>query len=212
MNTRLVLLFFWCLPTWCLPTFCWADAVTSADAVNPATERQRIQAQRSQVQARHALDEAACQRNFSVNDCLALAGAKRNELLGDLRRQELSINATEARQKASDQVSRREENLSAEAQREQAQRRADAKAQSQSRQQELEDKAAQRADKATQVQANLDEANERLRARQEAQADRQAKAGAAAAEKKKYDDKQAESEARQAQILKRKQDSENPKK
>mgnify|MGYP000872274844 FL=1 len=71
-----------------------------------ASERSRIAVERSAAQQRFSQEEAACQRRFAVNDCLEEARARRRDALADLRRQEVSLNDEERRQKGAAQQQR----------------------------------------------------------------------------------------------------------
>lgn len=82
-----------------------AAAVTvpaAADA--PAAERARIAAERGKVEAQYRDEERACWGRFAVNDCLAAARAKRRSALADLRRQEISLNEAEHKQRAAERL------------------------------------------------------------------------------------------------------------
>ncbi len=61
--------------------------------------RERIAAERSQVQQRFSQQEAVCYQKFAVNSCLEDARIERNEALGELRRQEITLNQAERRRK-----------------------------------------------------------------------------------------------------------------
>jgi len=80
-----------------------------------AAERSRIAQERSAVHQRfedrskRSEDESrACYQRFAVNDCLEQARSLRREQLGDLRRQEISLNDADRRRKAADAIRRAE--------------------------------------------------------------------------------------------------------
>ncbi|HWI81661.1 hypothetical protein [Ramlibacter sp.] len=64
-----------------------------------AAQRARIAAERARVEGDFKLQERACWGKFAVNDCLAAARAKRREALSDLRRQDISLNDAERKQR-----------------------------------------------------------------------------------------------------------------
>lgn len=73
-----------------------------------AAERSRIAQERSAVHQRFEDESRACYQRFAVNDCLEQARSLRREQLGDLRRQEISLNDADRRRKAADAVRRAE--------------------------------------------------------------------------------------------------------
>ena len=82
---------------------------TSTVQQREAAERERIRQTRTVAQARFAEQEAQCYRLFAVNDCLIEVRRARRELLGDLRRQELSINDAQRKRRAAEQLLRSDE-------------------------------------------------------------------------------------------------------
>ena len=81
-----------------------AVATLPAAAEAPAVERARIAAERGKVEARYLDEERACWGRFAVNACLAEARAKRRSALADLRRQEISLNDAERKQRAAERL------------------------------------------------------------------------------------------------------------
>lgn len=77
-------------------------------------ERTRIAAQRKDVEARYAGEQAACYKRFAVHDCLQESRVRRREELADLRRQEISLNDAERKKKGAEQVRKVEEKTSTE--------------------------------------------------------------------------------------------------
>lgn len=75
-----------------------------AAAEAPAAERARIAAERGKAEARYQDEERACWARFAVNDCLAEARARRRSALADLRRQEISLNDAERKQRAAQRL------------------------------------------------------------------------------------------------------------
>ena len=69
-------------------------------------ERERIGQTRANYEAMAALQEAQCYARFAVNDCLIKIRAHRREVLGDLRRQEISLNDVQRKRRGADQLLR----------------------------------------------------------------------------------------------------------
>ncbi len=162
------------------------------------TERNRIQAARSQEEVRYAGEEAACYRKFAVNSCLNEVRVRRRETMADLRRQEISLNDEERKRKAADQLTRIEERSSPQALQEAADRRMEALKAQQERQQRADEKVQGRIDAASKEAAALQEHEEGAARRAEAAAQRGSKAASVAEEQKKYDEKQREAQERKA--------------
>jgi hypothetical protein len=77
-----------------------ALALVSARGQEPAGERHRIEAERGQLEARFAAEDAACRERFEVTRCVDEVKARRREALGRLRQQELRLADAERRQRA----------------------------------------------------------------------------------------------------------------
>jgi hypothetical protein len=69
-------------------------------ADDAAAERQRIRAERAQVQARYADTVRECNRRFVVTSCVEGARAERRQALNRLSNQELVLDQAERRQRA----------------------------------------------------------------------------------------------------------------
>ncbi len=90
------------------------NAATSQVTINrEAAERARINEARQQAQALHTREQAACYQKFAVNNCLLEARDRNRAVVADLKRQETSLNDTERKRAAADQVLRLEERQSA---------------------------------------------------------------------------------------------------
>ena len=96
---------------------CWillspvALAQTSVDFEDKFTlqdnaERDRIRQTRANHEAMSAKQEAQCYARFAVNDCLIKVRVQRREVLGDLRRQEISLNDMRRKRRGADQLLR----------------------------------------------------------------------------------------------------------
>ena len=81
------------------------------DARREATERERIHRTRASEQSKFVALEAQCYSRFAVNDCLAEVRSQRREVLGDLRRQEISLNDAQRKRRGAEQLLRSDERL-----------------------------------------------------------------------------------------------------
>jgi hypothetical protein len=77
-----------------------ALAFSSAMAQDPTGERQRIESERRQFEARFATEDAACRQRFEVTRCVDEVKARRRAALGGLRQEELLIADAERRKRA----------------------------------------------------------------------------------------------------------------
>ena len=78
------------------------DTVAQREAV----ERERIRQTRATEQSQFEAQEVECYRRFAVNDCLVEVRSRRREVLGDLRRQEISLNDAQRKRRAAEQLLR----------------------------------------------------------------------------------------------------------
>ena len=101
----------------------WAQASEEGPPIRAQEERARIAAERAQIEKRFAGEEAQCYRKFGVTDCLQESRKRRRQDLGDLRRQELSLNDADRKRRAADQVRKGEEKQTAEKQEQAAEQR-----------------------------------------------------------------------------------------
>lgn len=74
-----------------------------------AKERARVADKRSQLEARFAAEEVACQAKFFVNACLNNIRPRQREALADLRRQDILLDDAERKRKAAEQLEKIEE-------------------------------------------------------------------------------------------------------
>ena len=109
----------------------------------PDQERARIAAERSAAETRHAAEEKACYAKFAVNACLDEARARRRDVLNGLRRQELTLNDLERREKSAEK--RRKLGQRATAEDQQQAQRSQALAKQQQREARAASKATERA-------------------------------------------------------------------
>lgn len=109
-----------------------------------ARERERIEQERRQQDARFAAEEAACYQRFAVNDCLREVRARRRAVFEDLRRQDIALNDAERRSRSAEQLRRTEDKMSPRVQQEDADRRGNAQQEQQNRNDRAEAKRAAR--------------------------------------------------------------------
>ena len=183
------------------PSATQPDALS--DALSPQAERARIQAERDRVEERYAKAQVVCYGKFAVNDCLGHARVVRREALADLRRQEGSLNAAEAKRRGAGQLSRIEEKSSPQAELDAANRRAASLQTQQARQADADDKAAARAAAGLTTDGRVNAESDRAAKRAQAEADRATRANTAALEQKKYADKQKAGQVRALERQKR---------
>jgi len=81
-----------------------ALAAAQVPADTPAAQRGRIATERSRVEAEFQARERGCWGQFAVNDCLSDARAQRRSALADLRRQEISLNDAQRKQRGAERV------------------------------------------------------------------------------------------------------------
>lgn len=174
-------------------------------------ERARIQQERDALELSFQGEETACYQRFAVTDCMVKIRAVRREALADLRRQEISLNSTEAKRKAAEQIARLEQKSSQQAQADEAARVAEAQAAQIERQRVFDEKTAERLVTAAEEAARLKDVREREARRAEALADRTAMKSAAPDEQKKFDDKQLEAQQKKAGNLKKLAEPKDPK-
>jgi hypothetical protein len=79
-----------------------SHATALAEAADPAAERQRIAAERVQLQARLRETEAACAKQFAVSACVERERNRYHEQLRQLDRQRALVDEAERRQRAAE--------------------------------------------------------------------------------------------------------------
>jgi hypothetical protein len=190
-----------------LLAFAWVSAVaqgplpvTAADA-----ERARIRAERAAVESRFAAEEAACRKKFVVTDCVKDARARRRDALGDLRRQDISLNDADRKRKAAEQVRRIEQKSEVQRQQDAVDRRAEAHESLVGRLRRSEKKAEDKAAAQESTQHKGESGNGRLASSEAKAASRVGKSSKAAEAQRKYDEKLRQAEQRKAEAQDRQQ-------
>jgi colicin import membrane protein len=177
-----------------------SDAPTSSEQ-----ERTRIRAEKSLIENAFMDEERDCYQKFAVNDCLGRARVTRRDGLADLRRQELSINAQEARRRGAEQISKTEEKVSASAMREAENRLLEAQASQQDRINAMAQREAARLKTAQEAPQHTKERQERIDARDKAQVERAAQARAQTENQRVFELKQQEAQKRRQESDKQRQ-------
>ena len=197
------------LPSAVLPN---GGARTLGGGLSPDSERSRIQEERTRLDALFMQAQAVCYQKFAVENCLSGSRLMRREALADLRRQEISLNAAQARLKGAEQLSRVDNKSSAQAELDNAAQRTAAQEKQQARLADAEAKAANRA--ATNLSQGLspgpgsdalapDSAPTRAEKKAQSKGGPAAKARAAALRQKQYEEKQKQGRLKAGQRRKR---------
>ena len=177
----------------------WAGAQTAAAPANPDAERTRIAAERARLESGFLTEDAACYQRFFVNSCLDDVNVRRRKAVATLRTQEVLLNEQERKLKGAEQIRRIEEKASTENQQRDADQRAKAASDNQSRVDGQKEKQQSRTKAQAAEQSNSDARAGRLQANRKKQQARTDKQAAEAAETARYEARQKEAEERRAQ-------------
>ena len=167
------------------------DAEIQADGL----VRSRSLVERATVESYCTQQPTGCYQRFAVNDCLSSARKARHDALGDLRRQEISMNLTQARTRAADQLVRNEARFSPQALQDEAQRLTQAQASQAERLQNMDERMEARAKAAQETEQRIMESKERMRRSAEAAQQRSAKADEESRNRKEYEERAAANKA-----------------
>jgi len=162
------------------------------------SERTRIGAERAQAESVFLAQESDCYRKFLVNKCLDEIKVSRREVLGDLKRQEISLDAEIRRTKGADQIRKTEEKASLANQQEKEARRVDALKNTESRLDRERNKQADRLILKSNEQLKQIDSMNRIKSSQEKISAQTAKQVGSAEEVKKFNDRQEKAKQRQA--------------
>jgi colicin import membrane protein len=171
-----------------------AATAGAAPAEGDATERERLKAARSAIQARYAQEEKACQDRFAVNDCLDRARRTRNAALAQVRKDELALNEAERQRRAAERQEAVDERHSPERLQAEEERRAKARAEQAEREERAAEKRAKRAarqDAAAASPAQGEKEDKRPDAAEQAQ------------NRARQDERAQEAEARKQRVIQR---------
>ena len=171
----------------------------AAQPMTPDAERLRINAQRTRLETGFSLESAACYQKFLVSHCLDDIKLRRRETLADLRRQEIALNALDRKAKGAEQVKKTEEKSSPEKQQQDAEKRATALKDVQTRMDRDKQKNADRAEARSSEQTNKEALAKRIKGNQDKAVVRDSKQAAAAEEVKKFNERQEKAKERRVQ-------------
>lgn len=199
--TKIIFLFL-CV-TWSLAANSEASGVDSSSvpavSITPDVERVRINAERATLEAGFNLENIACYKKFLVNNCLDEIKLRRRGALADLRRQEIALNALDRKAKGAEQVKKTEEKSSPEKQQQDAEKRATALKDVQTRMDRDKQKNADRAEARSSEQTNKEALAKRIKGNQDKAVVRDSKQAAAAEEVKKFNERQEKAKERRVQ-------------
>ena len=173
-------------------------------------ERARITIERTGLNSRFAAEDAACHRKFLVNECLDKVKIKRREALADLRRQEISLDAQDRKAKGAEQIRKMEDKVSPEKQQQEADRRAAALRDFESRREHEAQKNADRMTTQLNEKTHSDATANRIKGNQDKTAARVSRQTANADEVKKFNERQDKAKERQARHERDKRDQTKP--
>lgn len=91
-------------PVWAQATDGTPDSTLTAAAAHRRAEHDRIRHEREALAAARQRDEAACYKQFAVEDCLRGVRTKAREAGDRLRAQEVELNDAERREKAAERL------------------------------------------------------------------------------------------------------------
>ena len=171
---------------------------SNAALISENSERTRIGAERAQAESVFLAKESDCYRKFLVNKCLDEIKVSRREVLGDLKRQEISLDAEIRRAKAADQIQKTEEKASFANQQEKEAKRVDALKNTESRLERERNKQADRLILKSNEKLNQNNSMNRIKNSQEKISAQTAKQVGSAEEVKKFNDRQEKAKQRQA--------------
>lgn len=180
----------------------FAGAQTALPVTQPdtmATARAKISAEQARLEAGFLEEEAACYKKFFVNSCLASVNSRRREAMADLRRQEISLNDEERRNRSAERIREAEEKSSIENQQQAADRRANALEDYESRLDKEQKKRDERAKSQARKKANSQASTGRLKDQQEKVRNQAAKQAAAAEKARKFNERQSQAQERRVQ-------------
>ncbi len=163
----------------------------------PERERDRITGERARLEAAYAAENARCYRQFLVNNCLDEVKVRRREAMADLRRQEISLNEQDRRAKAAEQLQKTEDKVSPARQQAEADRRAAAVRDYESRLDREKQGKLDRQSKQSGEQAKVDASARRVIDVQNKAAARAGKQSAAAEEARRFNARQVKAKDRQ---------------
>ncbi len=197
-TTLLFLLLTCCLLALAQPVVDVATASGATAQVVRDGERERINTQRPRLDAGFTVEDIACYKKFLINQCLAEVKVRRDAVMADFRRQEISLDQQERQENGAEQMRKIEEKSSAEKQQEAADKRATALKNNEARLEQEKQKVADRASMQSNEKSNTDAAANRLKDSQQKADSRKSKQAASAEEVRKFNARLEKAKERQA--------------
>ena len=197
-TTLLFLLLTCCLLVPAQPVAGVATASGATAQVMRDGERDRINTERARLDAGFTAEDIACYKKFLTNKCLAEVKVRRDAVMADFRRQEISLDQQERKEKGAEQIRKTEEKVSAEKQQEAADKRATALKDNVARLEREKKKFADRATMQSNEKSNTDAAANRLKDNQQKADNRNSKQAASAEEVRKFNERLEKAKERQA--------------
>jgi hypothetical protein len=112
--------------------------------LDPQAERMQVSEKRAEQEAIFQRQQQACYQRFSVNDCLIQARRARREVIDELRRRDVLLNALERQTQAIDEINRIHANVSPERQQQLSDQAEQARLETLARQTRMDEKNAER--------------------------------------------------------------------
>ena len=197
-TTLLFLLLTCCLLASAQPVAGVATAFGATTQVVRDGERERINTERARLETGFTAEDIACYKKFLTNKCLAEVKVRRDAVMADFRRQEISLDQQERKEKGAEQIRKTEEKFSAEKQQEAADKRATALKENEARLEREKQKFADRASMQSNEKSNTDAAAKRLKDSQQKADRRKSKQAASAEEVRKFNERLKKAKERQS--------------
>lgn len=175
-----------------------AQPADNVEAARAELERTRINTERVQLESGFTLEAAACHQKFLVNNCLDEVNVRRRVALADLRRQEIYLNEQERKSRGAEQLRKTEEKASLQNQQQEADKRAVALQEFESKSARLKQKQSDRTSAPSREVLNSNAAAGRLKNNQLKANARATSRAASRQEVKKYNERQEKAIERKA--------------
>jgi len=191
---RLLFLCFWAAASFVVH----AQTADNAEEASVRFEHTRIHTERTQLESAFTMETAACYQKFLVNNCLDDVDVRRRVALADLRRQEIYLNEQERKSRGAEQLRKTEEKASLQNQQQEANKRAVATQEFESKSARLKKKQSDRTSDASNEVLNSNAAASRLQNNQLKANARATLRESSAQEVKKYNERQEKAVERKA--------------
>ena len=165
-----------------------AGVATASDVTAQAVrdgERHRINTERARLDAGFTAEDIACHKKFLTNKCLREVKIRRDTAMADFRRQEISLDQQERKEKGAEQIRKTEEKTSAVKQQESVDKRATALKDNEPRREREKQKITDRATTQSNAKSNANAAANRLKDDQQKAGSRKSKQASSEEEARK---------------------------